>query len=61
VVIVGFRAVGHGAWSELPFEDAAWHTSRWRSGKCVWWQVFYTLAEALEAAGLAEQDAHADV
>jgi ketosteroid isomerase-like protein len=54
VVIATFRALGHGAGSELPFEDKAWHGSRWRDGKCVWWQVFTDQAEALEAAGLSE-------
>ncbi len=27
---------------------------RWRRGKCVWWGTFGTLAEALDAVGLAE-------
>jgi ketosteroid isomerase-like protein len=54
VALATFRAVGHGAGSEVPFEDKVWHASRWRNGKCAWWQVFYTEAEALEAAGLSE-------
>jgi ketosteroid isomerase-like protein len=54
VVIGAFRAVGHGVGSELPFEDIAWNTSRWRKGKCVWWRVCLTEAEALQAAGLSE-------
>jgi ketosteroid isomerase-like protein len=52
VVLATVRALGHGAGSELPFEDNVWHASRWRDGKCVWWQVFYTETDALEAAGL---------
>jgi ketosteroid isomerase-like protein len=50
VTIATFSAVGHGAGSQLPFEDNAWLASRWRDGKCMWWQVFRTEAEALEAA-----------
>lgn len=62
-VVATFRALGHGAGSELPFEDNAWHASRWRDGKCVWWQVFYTETDALEAVGLREEQAvsHANV
>jgi hypothetical protein len=32
---------------------------RWRQGKCVWWGNFRTRGEALEAAGLSQQDVHA--
>jgi ketosteroid isomerase-like protein len=51
-VFAGFRAHGHGAGSQLPFEDTVWNASRWRHGKCVWWRVCPTWDEALEAAGL---------
>jgi ketosteroid isomerase-like protein len=54
VVLATFRAIGHGAGSDVPLEDNVWHVSRWRDGRCIWWQVFYTEAEALEAAGLRE-------
>jgi ketosteroid isomerase-like protein len=54
VVLAALRAVGHGAGSVLPFEDRVWHASQWRSGKCVWWRVFNTQAEALEAAELRQ-------
>ena len=53
-VIIAFRASGHGAGSDLPFEDLAWHVSRWREGKSVWWKVCLREVEALEAAGLSE-------
>ena len=52
--IATFSAVGHGAGSELPFEDNAWLACRWRHGKCIWWQVFRAEADAREAAELAE-------
>jgi ketosteroid isomerase-like protein len=54
VVVATVRAVGHGAGSDLPVEDNIFHASRWRDRRCVWWQVFRTKAEALEAAGLSE-------
>ena len=54
VTVATLSAIGHGAGSDLPFEDKIWHASRWRDGKCVWWQVFYTEADALEAARLSE-------
>jgi ketosteroid isomerase-like protein len=60
VTLAAFRAVGHGAGSELPFQDTAWQLCRWRAGKCVAWRILTDRAEAFEAAGLSEQDAHAD-
>ena len=60
VTVAAFRAVGHGAGSELPLQDTAWQLGRWRAGKCVAWRIFTNRAEAFEAAGLSEQDAHGD-
>ena len=54
VTIATISAVGHGAGSELPFEDNVWLACRWRSGKCSWFQVFPVEAEALVAVGLQE-------
>lgn len=54
VVLTALGAVGHGSGSALPFEDRVWHASQWRSSKCVWWRVFNTQAEALEAAELRQ-------
>jgi ketosteroid isomerase-like protein len=51
---------GHGAGSDIPWEWTVWQVGRWRRGKCVWWASFDTQAEALEAVGLSEHDAHAD-
>ena len=59
VTLAAFRARGHGAGSELPFHDTAWQLCRWRAGKCVAWRILTDRAEAFEAAGLSEQDAHA--
>ena len=48
---------GHGAGSAAPTDQAAWIVIRWRRGKSVWWRTFDDRAEALEAAGLSDQDA----
>jgi ketosteroid isomerase-like protein len=55
VTLAAMTAVGHGAGSEIPFEDNPWLACRWRDGKCVWWQVFRSEGEALEAIGRQEQ------
>ena len=60
VTVAGLRALGHGAASDLPLEDTIWQASRWRREKVIWWRTFDTRAEALEAVGLSEHDAHAD-
>jgi ketosteroid isomerase-like protein len=49
---------GRGAGSGASIERAMWLTNEWRDNKCVWWCAFDSEAEALEAAGLSEQDAH---
>jgi ketosteroid isomerase-like protein len=54
VILATVRAAGHGGGSDLPVQDQIFHVSRWRDRKCVWWQVVYTEAEALEVAGLSE-------
>ena len=51
---------GHGAGSAAPTNQANWNMIRWRRGKCTWWRMFEAQAEALDAVGLSEQDAHAD-
>jgi hypothetical protein len=37
-----------------------WLVAGWRDGRMVSWRSFESEAEALDAAGLSEQDAHAD-
>ena len=54
VTLTHFRARGHGAGSDTPIRDPVWQPMRWRDGKCVWWRVCLTEAEALEAVGLSE-------
>ena len=54
VTLTRAQARGHGAVSHVPYEETMWSVARWRGKKTVWWSVFPTKAEALEAAGLAE-------
>jgi SnoaL-like domain len=54
VTLASLRALGHGAGSDVRFEDLLWHVGRWRRGKCVWWRGFDTESEALEAVGRRE-------
>jgi ketosteroid isomerase-like protein len=60
VTVAEIRNRGHGADSNAPFVQTLWHAVRWRHGSCAWWATLRTHAEALEAAGLSQQDAHAD-
>jgi ketosteroid isomerase-like protein len=53
-VIVFVWTRGDGLDSGTPFEDRLWQASEWRHGKVVWWQMFGTEADALEAVGLRE-------
>jgi ketosteroid isomerase-like protein len=48
------RARGHGGVSRIPYEETIWSVARWRGEQAVWWSVFPTKAEALDAAGLSE-------
>jgi ketosteroid isomerase-like protein len=54
VTLTMARARGHGAVSHIPYEETIWSVARWRGKKAVWWGVFSTKAEALEAVGLRE-------
>jgi ketosteroid isomerase-like protein len=48
------HARGHFALTHIPYEETLWSVARWRRKKAVWWGVFPTEAEALEAVGLSE-------
>ncbi len=54
MTLAAVRFLGHGADSETPFEEAVWQLGKARDGKCIWWRVYGTEDEALEAAGLRE-------
>jgi hypothetical protein len=55
VILTRFQARGAGAGSGAPLLDPVWQPTRWREGKCVWWKVCVTEAEAIEAAGLSDR------
>ena len=58
--LVHGRLRGQGAGSGAPMERTMWLAVKWRDRKTVWWRAFASEAEALDAVGLSEQDAHAD-
>ncbi len=45
---------GHAADSGIPVSEASWHVWRWRRKKAVWFAVFPTEADAVEAVRLSE-------
>jgi hypothetical protein len=52
--LMTYRVRGHGSDTDTPFEMPLWQVVRWRRAKGIWWQVFVTEADALEAVGLSE-------
>ena len=50
----------HGTLSGIEVVQTMWQAVVLRERKAVWWGFFRIKAEALEAVGLSEQDAHAD-
>jgi ketosteroid isomerase-like protein len=59
-VVAAVLVHGRGRASGAPFEDHELHVLRLRDGKVTELREYRSRAEALEAAGLSEQDAHAD-
>jgi ketosteroid isomerase-like protein len=59
-VAVGVRLVGCGRTSGVAFEEHEFHVFTLRGGKVTETREYRERAEALEAVGLSEQDAHAD-
>ena len=59
-VVLGLRYSGRGKSSGVKIDWPGWHVWTLRDGKAVHWRQVRTKREALEAAGLSEQDAHAD-
>jgi ketosteroid isomerase-like protein len=59
-VVVIFRERGRGKGSGAPFEEKRAQVWSFSGGRIIRWEEFPDLATALEAAGLSEQDAHAD-
>jgi ketosteroid isomerase-like protein len=59
-VVVVVRLVGKGRGSGVRLDQRDIHVVKLRDGRAVHIAVYRDRAEALEAAGLSEQDAHAD-
>ncbi len=53
-MVVALRLRGHGVESDTPVDAAVWHVNQFRDGKVIWWRVYTSESEALEAAGLSE-------
>ncbi len=53
LVLAAVRLRGRSAETAVRFEQTYWVPSRWLQGECVWWGVFLTEGDALEAFGLA--------
>jgi ketosteroid isomerase-like protein len=54
MTLSALRFLGHGADSGSPFDETVWVLGDACDGKTVWWRVFGSEAEALEAVGLRE-------
>ncbi len=54
VTVARYRLRGHGKGSGASMEHTSWQVTEWRNKKAIWWRVFVSEAEALEAAGLSE-------
>jgi ketosteroid isomerase-like protein len=54
VTLARYRLRGHGTGSGASMEHTSWQVIEWRHRKAIWWRVFLSEAEALEAAGLSE-------
>jgi ketosteroid isomerase-like protein len=51
---------GRGKGSGIEVEDEIWFVFAFRNAKVAEWRMYNSRAEALQAAGMSEQDAHAD-
>jgi ketosteroid isomerase-like protein len=58
-VVAGVRLVGRGRAGGVPFEEHEFHVFTLRDGRVTATREYRDRAEALEAAGLTEQDARA--
>lgn len=52
--LVAIRIRGHAKGSGVTIDQAAWQVVKLAGGKIVWWQIFRTEAEAIEAAGIPD-------
>ena len=52
--VVTIRFQGRGRDSGIPVDQLVWQVFRTKDGKAVWWRIYASEREALEAAGLEE-------
>ena len=45
---------GRGSGSDAPMDQTSWQVVEWRHKKAIWWGIYRSEGEALEAAGLRE-------
>ena len=54
LVLGALHVRGHGAGSDVQFDQTIWQIGEWRDGKLLWFRTYPGEREALEAAGLRE-------
>ena len=52
LVLAAVRERGRDTTSGIGFEQTVWVPSRWLQGECVWWGVFLSEQDALQALGV---------
>ena len=52
--VLQVRQRGHGVESDAPMDQRQWIVVKWRANKAVLLRIYFSEAEALEAAGLRE-------
>ncbi len=52
--VAELRNSAHGEGSAAPLAELVWQVSEWRDRRVVWWEMFESEQEALEAAGVSE-------
>ena len=54
MILARVRLRGRGLGSEAATEQVVWYVVEASDGKAIWWGIFLSEPEALEAAGLRE-------
>ena len=54
LVLAAVREHGRDETSGVRFDQTVWVPSRWLEGECVWWGIFLSEHDALQALGLSE-------
>jgi hypothetical protein len=54
LVLAAVREIGYDVRSGGRFEQTIWVPSSWQQGECVWWGIYLSEQDALEALSLRE-------